>query len=104
VHHGGHILSLIAFGGGLTGRVVGVTGLGRHGPAHLGGGAGKLLRPGTFWRLDRSWHRRLVVKMVGMMGMVVLVGRHHHGCTRMVRMGMDLGLRLGPRLLRSIRP
>ena len=95
VHHGGHVLSLVALGGGLAGRVVGVAGLGGHGIAHLGGGAGELLLwPLTFGRLDRGRHRRLVVKMmVGMMRMVVLEWWHHHGhgCTGVMRMGLMRG-------------
>ena len=43
VHHGGHILSLVALGSGLAGRVVGIAGLGGHSIAHFGGGAGQLL-------------------------------------------------------------
>ena len=96
VHHGGHVLSLVALGGGLAGRVVGVACLGGHGIAHLGGGAGELLLWSlTFGRLDRGRHRRLEVKkMVGMMRMVVLEWWHHYGhacCIGGVKMGLMRG-------------
>lgn len=50
VHHGGHVLPLVALGRGLAGRVVGVAGLGGCGVAHFGSGAGELLLRRTLGR------------------------------------------------------